>query len=600
MKALFALNPYIWKYRKHLLLGVFFVALSNVFAVYPAQVVRNAIDMVGDLVQYYGWFAGGVAEGSLKELLFYSLLLYGGLMLAMALLRGVFLFYTRQTLIVMSRLVEYDLRSDLYNQFQQLSLTFYRRNRTGDLMARISEDVGRVRMYLGPGIMYTLNTITLFVVIVTTMFAVNWELTLYALLPLPVLSFLIYRVESVIQHRSEVIQEQLSALSTFTQEMFSGIRVVKAYVKERAAAARFDGETEAYRRKSLHLAKVDALFYPLVALLVGASVILTVWVGSEKVMAGSLTIGNIAEFILYINQLSFPIIAVGWVTTLVQRAAASQKRLNELFAERSELAFPAEGPAPEAAGLVFDEVSYTYPDTGIMALRSVSFELKPGQKLGIIGPTGAGKTTLCALIPRLIDAGSGEILLDGRAVGAYGKDALRRSIGYAPQDVFLFSDSIRENIAFGMPGASDEEVERAAEMAAVHHNILGFPEGYGTVVGERGVTLSGGQKQRISIARALIRNPRLLILDDVLSAVDTRTEEQILQSLRSFRQTNPGTAVIMTAHRISCIQDSDLILVLEQGRIAQAGTHESLLRDPEGYYARIYRKQLLEEEHVAG
>ena len=595
MKALFALNPYIWKYKWHLLSGVVFVAASNLFAVYPAQIVRNAIDMVGDLLNYFQWYKGFQVIDSLENQLFATLLLFGGLVIAMALSRGFFLFLTRQTLIVMSRRIEYDLRHDLYDHFQELSLSFYRRNRTGDLMARISEDVSRVRTYLGPGIMYSFNTLTLSVIVITTMFLVNSELTLYALIPLPILSFLIYYVQSIILQRSEKIQQQLSVMTTFTQETFAGIRVVKAYVKELATGKKFGEETEIYKQKSLGLARVDAAFFPLVVFLVGMSVILTIWVGGRKVIAGELTIGNIAEFLIYINLLTWPIIAIGWVTTLIQQAAASQKRLNELFAERSEIRFKDTPHQISQAHLQFDDVNFTYPHTGIQALRDVSFELKPGQKLGIVGPTGSGKSTLCAMIPRLLEVGIGEIRIDGHPLQEYSKFSLRSQIGYAPQDVFLFSASIRDNIAFGNPDADLETIQQAARNASIYHNIMDFPEQFETLVGERGVTLSGGQKQRISVARAWVRNPKLLVLDDVLSAVDTRTEEEVLRNLRTYRKQNPEVAVIVVAHRISCVQDSDHIIVLEEGRITESGTHDQLIEHG-GYYQRIFEKQLSEAE----
>ncbi len=589
-----ALNPYIWRYKWHLLLGILFVAASNIFSIYPAQIVRNAINMVGEVLVFYKLFAGFSMEKSIEIMFVRSLLLFGGLVILMALIRGVFLFFTRQTLIVMSRLIEYDLHNDLYDHFQQMSLSFYRRNRTGDLMARLTEDVSRVRMYLGPGIMYTLNTVTLFFLVVSTMFWVNPELTLYALIPLPILSYLIYYVESIIQRRSERIQAQLSSLQTFAQEIYSGIRVIKAYVKERASYQRFAVESDEYKDRALNLARVEALFFPLVVFLVGMSVILTVWIGGEKVIAGSLTIGNIAEFIIYINLLAWPIIAIGWVTTLIQRAAASQTRLNELLEQRSEIRFKPSEFLVEQADIVWEEVGLTYQDTGIEALHNISFHLKAGQKLGIVGPTGSGKSTICAMIPRLFEANYGEIRINGRPIQAYDRESLRSAIGYAPQDVFLFSDSIHNNIAFGKPDASREEVEEAARMASIYHNIIDFPEGFDTIVGERGTTLSGGQKQRTAIARAWIRQPKILILDDVLSAVDTTTEETILRNLRNYRAQNPETAVIVVAHRITCVKDADLILVLEDGRITERGTHDSLVEQG-GYYARIFEKQLLEE-----
>ncbi len=594
MKTLSALNPYIWRYKWHLLLGTLFVALSNLFAVYPAQIVRNAIDMVGDMLGYYQQIEDFEIGRQMRQRIIGILLLFGGLVLAMALLRGVFLFLTRQTIIVMSRKIEYDLRNDLYDHFQSLSLSFYRRNRVGDLMARSTEDVSRVRMYVGPGIMYSINTITLFIVVIITMLSVNVELTLYALLPLPLLSVLIYYVESIIQQRSERIQEQLSQLTTMAQEVFSGIRVLKAYVKELPTAQKFGEESDTYKQRSLHLARIDALFFPLVVFLVGLSVVLNVWVGGEKVIAGTLTVGNIAEFLIYINLLTWPIIAIGWVTTLIQRAAASQKRLNELFAERSELAFPRESPPIERAALSFNKVSYTYPDTGIQALKEVNFHLKPGEKLGIVGPTGSGKSTLCAMIPRLFDTDEGEIFFDNHPLRTLSQENLRQSIGYAPQDVFLFSSSIRDNIAFGAPDADEQAVVQAATWSAVHESIARFPEGYDTLVGERGVTLSGGQKQRISIARAWIRKPKLLILDDVLSAVDTRTEESILKALSDYRAAHPEVAVVMVAHRLSCVQDADHIIVMEGGEITAQGTHESLV-EAGGYYANIFQMQQAEE-----
>ncbi|MFK7968751.1 MAG: ABC transporter ATP-binding protein [Bacteroidia bacterium] len=593
MKALFSLNPYIWRYKNLLLLGILFVIAANLFKVFPAVVIRDAFNAVEASLNAIQETNDELVKATLTDAITTELLWFSGKVLLLALIGGTFLFFTRQTIIVMSRKVEYDLHRDLYDHFQRLSLSFYRMNRTGDLMARITEDVSRVRMYLGPGIMYTINTISLILIVVTVMFSVSWKLTLLVLAPLPVLSLIVYRVSRIIQSRSDRIQKQLSRLTIFTQEIFSGIRVVKAYVKEKAFGSEFDTETNAFKERSLDLARVDALFFPSVAFLAGLSSLLLIGFGGKMVMDGSLKIGNIVEFILYIGFLIWPIIAIGWVTSLIQRAAASQVRLNELLAETPDITFPASGPSVANAELEFENVSFTYPDSGIHAVTDVSFTLKPGMKLGILGPTGSGKTTLCAMIPRMYNADAGTISFGGQPVNDLERDELRGNIGYAPQDVFLFSDTIKENIAFGKPDATLEEVEKAAKDAGVHHNIVDFKEGFDTKIGERGVSLSGGQKQRIAIARAWVRQPKLLILDDVLSAVDTRTEETVLSNLRLYREEHTDTAVVMVAHRISCLQDADMIIVLEDGKITERGNHTSL-SNAGGYYQRIYEKQLLE------
>jgi ATP-binding cassette subfamily B protein len=410
---------------------------------------------------------------------------------------------------------------------------------------------------------------------------------------------MIYYVESIIQRKSDLIQRQLSKLTTFTQEIFSGIRVVKAYVKEEESSQVFAQEADIYKNKSVDLAKISAIFIPAIIFLAGSSTLLVVWIGGSKVISGSLTIGNIAEFIIYIGLLTWPIIAVGWVTTLIQRAAASQVRLNELLAERPEIRFPETGPELKRANIEFKDVNFTYADTGIHAIKDVSFQLGAGQKLGILGPTGSGKSTLCALIPRLFDINHGQIKVGDQDLQAYTREGLRSELGYAPQDVFLFSDTVANNIAFGSPDASQEEIEAAAKAADIYDNIQDFKEKFETTVGERGVTLSGGQKQRISVARAWVRKPKLMILDDVLSAVDTRTEENILNSIRNYRIDNPDSSVVMVAHRISCLQDADHIIVLENGALTQQGTHQELIQK-EGYYQRIYQKQLLEANQKMG
>jgi ATP-binding cassette subfamily B protein len=511
------------------------------------------------------------------------------------LLRGIFLFFMRQTLIVMSRKVEFDLRNDMYAHYQDLSLSFYRRNRTGDLMARISEDVGRVRMYLGPCIMYTINTVSLIIVVVVTMMLVNPELTLFTVLPLPLLSFLIYSVENRVLKRSDKIQEQMSKLTAITQELYSGIRVAKAYTREKDFLQKFAEESEHYKDRSMGLIRLNAVFFPAVMILVGLSTALLVWVGAEKVIMGTLSVGNIAEFIIYVNMLTFPIVSIGWVTSLTQRAAASQERINAFLDEKPEIQFPENDQQISKAQIEFQEVSLRYPATGLLALDRVSFSLQPGKKLGIMGPSGSGKSTLCNLIPRLLDIDSGEIRVDGRDIRSYSISNLRNEIGYAPQDVFLFSDTIHENVAFGLDEATKDAVEEASKRSAIYDNIMGFPGGFSTVIGERGVTLSGGQKQRLALARAWIRNPKILIMDDSLSAIDTKTEELILANLRQARNDHPDMAVIMVSHRVSTIQDADLIIVLDHGRLIEQGNHQSLMNEG-GYYAMIYKKQLIEQE----
>jgi ATP-binding cassette, subfamily B, multidrug efflux pump len=597
VKSLKRLNPYIWRYKKLLFIGISCVLISNVFGVYPPQVVRSAIDLVGDLIKINALHEGFAAKSHIGALISNSLIIFSVLTIALALVRGVFLFFTRQTLIVMSRKVEFDLRNDMYAHYQELSLAFYRRNRTGDLMARISEDIGRVRMYLGPGIMYTINTLSMAVIVIATMVMVNPELTLYTVLPLPFLSLLIYLVESRVLKRSDAIQSQMSKLTAYTQEVYSGIRVTKAYTREDDFLKKFTQESELYQSRSMRLIKLNAVFFPIIMVLIGLSTAFLVWIGAEKVIAGSLSVGNIAEFIIYVNMLTFPIIAIGWVTSLTQRAAASQQRINEFLDEGAEVLFPESDDAISEAKIVFEHVSFRYPETGLLALDDVSFTLAAGQKLGIVGPTGCGKSTLCNLIPRLYDIDGGSIMIDGRAIDHYSKHHLRDAIGFAPQDVFLFSETIFENVAFGKTGATAAEVEWATQQSGVYQNVVDFPEGFQTMIGERGVTLSGGQKQRLALARAWVREPKILILDDSLSAVDTKTEELILGHLRQARIDRPEMAVIMVSHRVSTIQDSDLIIVLDHGRILERGTHQELL-DLNGYYAGIHRKQLIEKQYA--
>lgn len=594
MKELGYLNKFFYKYRWRFIPGILFVIISNIFGVLPAQVIQISFDLVSENITVYRLFSGFERQDVINEIFGYTLMLFGAIVLLLALLRGIFLFFMRQTIILMSRHIEYDLKNEIYNHYQKLSMAFYRRNNTGDLMNRVTEDVSRVRMYLGPAIMYTINTVVLFIMIVAFMFSVNAKLALYSLLPLPLLAVTIYYVNTMINHRSEKIQEQLSALSNFVQETFSGIRVIKAYVREDDVREKFDAESENYKAQSMSLVQVQALFFPLILLLVGLSTIITVYIGGIEVMNGTISSGNIAEFIVYVNQLTFPVMSLGWVTSLIQRAAASQKRINEFLHTKPEIISPRSAPTEINGHIEFKNVSFTYPDTGIQAIKDISFKVKPGEFLAIIGRTGSGKSTIANLLMRMYDTDSGEILIDGERLRDLDLNNFRQQIGFVPQEVFLFSDSIQNNIAFGLADPDTESVAKAAKNAAIYHNIGEFEKGFETLIGERGITLSGGQKQRLSIARAIIKEPQILIFDDCLSAVDTRTEEQILNNLGKVMKNKTS---ILIAHRVSTIKNADKILVIEEGEIMEQGSHKSLM-SKKGIYFDLYEKQLLEEQAV--
>jgi ATP-binding cassette subfamily B multidrug efflux pump len=593
MKHLLFLNKYFYKYKWWIVPGVFFVIISNIFGVIPAQVIGHAFNLITENIQIYGLFNGFERQQIIYDIFSYSLFYFGTLVLVLYLVRGLFLFFMRQTLILMSRHIEYDMKNEIYAHYQELSLGFYRRNNTGDLMNRATEDVNRVRMYVGPAIMYAINTFVLFILIVTSMYAVNPRLATYCLLPLPVLVIIIYYVNTQINHKSEQIQEQLSRLSSFVQERFSGIRVIKSYVREDYTRQIFANESDGYKANAMSLVRVQALFYPTMLLLVGLSTILTVYIGGEQVLDGSITAGNIAEFIVYVNQLTFPVTMLGWVTTLIQRAAASQKRINEFLELQPDIRSGTDAPAEIAGNITFQNVNFTYQDTGIEALKDVSFKIRAGQFVAIIGRTGSGKSTLANLIMRMYDADSGTISIDGQPLPQISLNSFRDQVGFVPQEVFLFSDNIRNNIAFGLDQVTDAEIETAARNAAVYHNIMDFELQFDTMLGERGITLSGGQKQRVSIARALIKEPKILIFDDCLSAVDTRTEEEILNNLGNVMK---GKTSILIAHRISTIKKADKIIVLEEGRIAEQGTHDELI-GLHGIYEEMFLNQLLEEEN---
>lgn len=571
--------------------GILFVIISNIFGVLPAQVIRIAFDLVTDNIGTYHLFAGFNRQSVVYSIFGSSLLLFGLLVLALSLLRGIFLFLMRQTLILMSRHIEYDLKNEIYNHYQVLSLAFYRRHNTGDLMNRVTEDVSRVRMYLGPGIMYSINTIVLFIMVIYAMLTVNVRLAVFSIIPLPILVVSIYYVNNIINLRSEKIQERLSSLSSFVQENLSGIRVIKSYVREGFVQQSFARESDNYKTNSMALVQVQALFYPMMLLLIGISNVIIIYVGGVEVMKGNITPGNVAEFIVYLNQLMFPVMSLGWVTSLIQRAAASQKRINEFLHTQPEITSPTNALHQLNGRISFENVSFTYPDTGIQALKGVSFTAEPGEMVAIIGRTGSGKSTIANLIMRMYDCSGGEIRIDGSALKSLNLDNYRSQIGFVPQEVFLFSDTIAHNIAFSSDVLDMPRVEQAARDAAVYYNIMEFDKGFETMVGERGITLSGGQKQRVSIARAIVKQPRILIFDDCLSAVDTRTEEEILNNLGNIMQ---GKTSIIIAHRISTIKNADKILVMEDGEIIEQGTHDVLMQQ-KGSYFELYEKQLLEE-----
>lgn len=587
MKSLWRLNKYLYKYKGYLLLGILFTFISNVFVIIPAQLVRIAIDYVVESFSFYQFFDEGALTQDARGVFLQFIFIFGLLILLMALLRGFFLFLIRQTIIAMSRYIEYDLKNDIFNHYQALPLSFYRSNSTGDLMARISEDVSRVRMYLGPAIMYGINLIILFPMVIGYMLTVNVPLTFYSLLPLPILSLSIYFVNTMINERSEKIQRSLSGLSTFVQEAFSGIRVLKAFVREEDSAEDFRKASEEYKDKSIRLTFVQSLFYPLILALIGISTIITVYVGGIQVIEGAIGYGVIAEFILYVNILTWPVTSLGWITSIVQRAAASQTRINEFLDQKSDILSTEDLLRKVDGKITLKNVSFVYPDSGTKALDDINFEVEAGQSLAIIGTTGSGKSTIANLLMRMYDVSSGQILIDDADIKAYDIKHLRKQIGYVPQDVFLFSDSITNNIGFGLDQIIEEKVMQAAKDAEVYENIINFPKGFETRLGERGITLSGGQKQRVSIARAIAKDPAILLLDDCLSAVDTKTENAILNALKKIMVDRTS---IIISHRVSSAKLADLIVVLDDGRMVEKGTHESLM-EKKGVYAELYEKQ---------
>lgn len=582
MKALKKLNPYFLKHKWLLITGGVFVIISVVFKLFPALLIRNSFDTIARVIEDYK--SGAVRDETVR----WELIRYGLYIIASAVLQGIFMYFMRQTIIVMSRHIEYDLKNVVFDHYQRLTQRFFKKNNTGDLMNRISEDVGKVRMYVGPAIMYTLNTGFTIILVISIMISVSPKLTLLTLIPLPFLAYLIYKVASLIQERSHAVQSQLSNLSTFAQESFSGTRVIKSYHKTPWFFEKFKEQALEYRSVNEKLFRVNAVFQPLMIFMVGLSTLITIFVGGKLYMAGEVSAGNITEFIYYVNLLTWPIASIGWVTSLVQSASASMERLDEFLNEAPDFESGQYIPKEFKGRIVFEKVSFTYPNSGVEALKDVSFELEAGQSLGILGKTGAGKSTVAALIVRQYDPTSGRITIDGVDLKEWNLPALKSHLGWVPQEAFLFSDTIANNIAFGMDALDLAEVINAAKAAGVHDNISEFPKSYETRVGERGVTLSGGQKQRVSIARALIKKPEIMVFDDCLSAVDTETEEIILRNIKAATQ---DVSSLIIAHRISSVKHCDQIICLEDGRVIERGTAEEL-EQAGGHYTELVALQL--------
>ncbi len=584
MKELKYLNKYFKKYGLKLFLGVVITIIARVFALVMPSYVKNIIEVVENYIKK------DIDKVQATDLLTdYILIIIGA-----ALLSGIFTFLMRQTIINVSRYIEYDLKNEIFDHYQVLSLNFYKNNRTGDLMNRISEDVNQVRMYAGPAIMYGINALTLFACLIPLMFIKAPTLATYTLLPLPILSVLIYQISKIIHKRSTIVQEYLSTLSTFTQEVFSGVSVIKAYalepkINDDLTTLAVDG-----RNKSMNLAKVNAWFFPLMVLLIGISNILVIYIGGKQYIDGEIeSVGVIAEFILYVNMLTWPVAIVGWLTSIVQRAEASQKRINEFLKESPEIINEEASSKPIHGKIEFKNVSFTYEDTEITALKNVSFTIAAGETVAILGKTGSGKSTLLDLVARLYDVNSGEIFIDDHPIKKHKLTNLREAIGAVPQDAFLFSDTLESNIKFGKFDATLEDVIQVAKDAAVHDNIIGFTKKYDTVLGERGITLSGGQKQRVSIARSLLKKPKIYTFDDCLSAVDTETEEAILNNLK---KASKDRTTLIVSHRVSSAKNADKIIVLDEGKLIQQGTHDQLIHT-DGYYKELYENQLTDKEN---
>lgn len=594
MKELKAVNKYFIKYKYLLILGFFFVITSNIFGLFTPEYIRYSIDILEENLAIYHLADGFQLQALFEQKVGFFILFFAGIILTTSLIKGILMFFMRQTLIVMSRKVEYDQKNELYQHYQRLNTTFYKRNNTGDLMSRISEDVSRVRMYIGPAVMYLINTTALFAMVIYVMFDINFFLSLLVLLPLPILVFSIYKTSNIINIKSEHISIALSNLTSRAQEVFSGIRVIQSFAIDKQIQEEFHQASEAYKKQNISLAKTDSFFMPLMVLLIGLSMLLVIYIGGIEIQNGSFTTGNIAEFVFYINMLTWPVASLGWCVSLIQRAEASQKRINQFLQDKNEIKYNSEILLNEIKSIQFKDVTFIYPDTGIQALSNINLTIQKGEKVAIIGKTGSGKSTIAELILRTYDIEYGEIKINQHALSKINLEDYRAKIGYTPQDIFLFSDTINNNISFGSEQTSEEKIIEYAKVAHVHNDIQQLTNKYKTIVGERGVMLSGGQKQRISIARSLFRNPEFILLDDCLSAVDAHTEKTILTNLN---KTLLNKTVVFITHRIFAIMNFDKILVLDDGKIVEQGKHQELL-NLRGIYYDLYQLQQAENVEV--
>ena len=584
MNELKYLNKYIFKYKNNLLLGFFIIIIARILLLFTPGLIRESVNVIdkfrkGNIVKLE------TVQTELIQNIF--------LILLAAVSAGIFTFLTRQTIINVSRYVEFDLKNEIYNQYQKLSLSFYKKNQTGDLMNRISEDVSRVRMYFGPALMYSINTITLSIITFIYMYRQSPELTIYTVSPLPILSYTIYKLSGIINIRSRIVQESLSKLSSFSQEIFTGVQIIKSYAVQKNTSKEFNKLSEKNKKNQISLVKMQALFFPLMILLIGISNILVIYIGGKQYLNGEIeNIGIIAEFIIYVNMLTWPVASLGWISSIVQQAEASQKRINEFLKQKSEIENKPNGYKNINGKIELKDVSFTYKESNIKAIDNISLKINNKNSLGLIGVTGSGKTTLLKLITRSYNASHGEILIDNKKIYEFDLERLRKEVGVVPQDSFLFSDSIINNIRFGNENATIKEVENICKIAGIHDEIIKFTNGYNTILGERGINLSGGQKQRICIARALIKKPKILILDDCLSALDTETEEKIILSLKSLIK---NTTTIISSHRVSSVQNLNEIIVLDKGKVIQKGNHRELINQ-KGYYKQVYSKQITKKD----